>query len=87
MDVKVFELEPSTPIDVQGAVRYLGLNIDLFYEMLEMFENKNLTKNMISLAEAVNEGNYKTIKAVAHTIKGASGYIGASHIHYACYFI
>ena len=23
----------------------------------------------------------------AHSLKGASGYIGASHLHYACYFI
>ena len=27
------------------------------------------------------------MKEGAHSLKGSSGYIGASHIHYACYFI
>ena len=27
------------------------------------------------------------MKEAAHSLKGSSGYIGASHIHYACYFI
>ena len=27
------------------------------------------------------------MKEQAHSLKGASGYIGAGRIHYACYFI
>jgi len=27
------------------------------------------------------------MKDLAHSLKGASGYIGASRLHYACYFI
>ena len=27
------------------------------------------------------------MKEGAHSLKGSSGYIGASHLHYACYFI
>ena len=42
---------------------------------------------MKGCTEAYDSKNYEELKDNAHAIKGASGYIGASHIHYACYFI
>ena len=42
---------------------------------------------MIKIKSAVETLNYDDYKEHAHSLKGASGYIGASRIHYACYYI
>jgi len=42
---------------------------------------------MIKIKSAVETLNYDDYKEHAHALKGASGYIGASRIHYACYYI
>ena len=42
---------------------------------------------MKQVKEAVEKENFLGMKEGAHSLKGSSGYIGASHIHYACYFI
>jgi HPt (histidine-containing phosphotransfer) domain-containing protein len=42
---------------------------------------------MEKLALAVDQKHYENMKTAAHTLKGASGYIGASRIHYACFYI
>ena len=42
---------------------------------------------MAKLTEGVNALDYHQMKSAAHIIKGSSGYIGASRLHYACYFI
>ena len=31
--------------------------------------------------------DYEQINFGAHTLKGASGYVGAAKLHYACYYI
>jgi HPt (histidine-containing phosphotransfer) domain-containing protein len=36
---------------------------------------------------AFEEKNYQKMKELAHSLKGASAYIGASRIHYCCYYI
>jgi len=35
----------------------------------------------------VDAENYAKYKEHAHSLKGASGYIGAGRIHFDCYFI
>lgn len=55
--------------------------------MLSRFESMTLISNMENLAKAVNENNDVNIMNFAHSLKSAAGYAGASHIHYACYFI
>jgi HPt (histidine-containing phosphotransfer) domain-containing protein len=42
---------------------------------------------MRGCAKGVDEMDHKKFKDEAHSLKGSSGYVGASHIHYACYFI
>ena len=59
----------------------------LFYGMLAKFEGSCLLGLMEKIAEAVNSMNYLEIKNEAHSLKSAAGYVGASHIHYACYYI
>ena len=42
---------------------------------------------MKSIIVPYEQNNYKEMKDLAHSLKGASGYIGASRLHYVCYFI
>lgn len=42
---------------------------------------------MTQIAEDYDKSDYQKLKNDAHSLKGASGYIGAGQIHYACYFI
>lgn len=46
-----------------------------------------LESNMGKLGQAVEERHFPNIKTAAHSLKGASGYIGASRVHYACFYI
>lgn len=59
----------------------------MFYMMLSKFEEMSLLKCMEDIARDIDKGDYQEYKNDAHSLKGASGYIGAGHIHYACYFI
>ena len=55
--------------------------------MLAKFEPMSLLPTLQEMAQAVNEKDYNKIKNKAHSLKGASGYIGAGGIHYACYYM
>ena len=42
---------------------------------------------MISITDAYDAKNYKVLKDLAHALKGACAYIGASRLHYVCFFM
>lgn len=42
---------------------------------------------MKAIAVAVETKDWNQMKIKAHSLKGACGYVGASRLHYACYFI
>lgn len=42
---------------------------------------------MEKIVPAVDNQDYDNYKIHAHSLKGASGYVGASRLHYVCYFI
>jgi len=42
---------------------------------------------MKEIGPAFEKKDYKQMKSLAHSLKGASAYIGASRLHYICYFI
>lgn len=55
--------------------------------MLGSLEEMSIIECMKKLVKEFDEKNYPEIKAHAHSLKGASSYIGASRLHYVCYFI
>ena len=55
--------------------------------MIDRLEPLGLEKQMITMAEAVNEKQFEVIKSQAHMIKGNTSWVGASRVHYAAYFI
>ena len=40
---------------------------------------------MKEIAEALDENDWERMRGGAHSLKGASGYVGAGRIHYCCY--
>jgi HPt (histidine-containing phosphotransfer) domain-containing protein len=42
---------------------------------------------MKDIVKEYENKNYLEMKNLAHSLKGASGYIGASRLYYMCYFI
>ena len=55
--------------------------------MLQKVEKMTLNSCMYKIADSLNEKNWPRLKEAAHTLKGASGYVGAGQLHYACYYI
>lgn len=87
MIVRVIDLDISQPIDFVTPVDNLGGQQGLFVTMLKRLEVLSLSQCMSQVAEGVNEGDWGKMKAGAHQLKGASGYVGAGRVHYACYHI
>ena len=85
--IVVLDIDISTPIDVKKAIEQLGGMPMMFYMMLEKFEDMTLMSEMEKLAKAYDDKDFYWMKEHAHSIKGAAGYICASKLHYACYFI
>ena len=85
--IKFEKIDTSTPVDMNKAVEGLGGDPKMYFMLLSQFEPMNLIDKMKCCMEAYDGEKFEELKDNAHGIKGASGYIGASHIHYACYFI
>lgn len=85
--IKFVEMDVTTPIDVQCAINTLGGEPNIFYMMLGNLEDMSLNKVMTDMVPQYEAKNYLEIKNLAHSLKGSSGYIGASRLHYVCYFI
>lgn len=55
--------------------------------MLGNLESMSLNQTMKDIIPAFDSKDFKQMKSFAHSLKGASAYIGASRLHYICYFI
>ena len=47
----------------------------------------SLSSCLSQITDARNRQDWQAMKAAAHSLKGASGYVGAGRVHYACYYI
>jgi HPt (histidine-containing phosphotransfer) domain-containing protein len=81
------DFDISTPVDVKKATETLCGSPVMFYTMLSKFEDMTFLNLMREIAKAVERGDMEKLMHDAHQLKSPAGYIGASHIHYACYFI
>ena len=50
--------------------------------MLNKFEDMTLNQTIKEIIEPYDNKQYKTVMEVAHSLKGASGYVGASRLYY-----
>ena len=85
--IKVCEMDTSSPIDIELAIRGLGGEPQIFYMMLGSLEDMTLVPTMKSIIVPFEQNNFQEMKDWAHGLKGASGYIGASRLHYVCFFM
>lgn len=84
---KVTDLSIKTPIDKTKAIQLLGGSEANFFNFLSKLEPLSLMPMMAAIKDAVEAKDFYTYKEKAHSLKGASGYVGASHIMYSCYHI
>lgn len=81
------ELKIDTPIDLKKAVETLGGQKSIFFKMIDKIESSTLNPNLKDLATAYDKKDYPQMKNKAHALKGATGYVGASRVHYCCWRI
>lgn len=84
--VKVEDLDINKVIDSEKAISNLG-GEQLYKLMLPQAEGTSLIGILEKLAHEINVRDWDQIKFQAHSLKGTAGYIGASRLHYACYWI
>ena len=84
---RVVDLSVDTPIDVPRAIELLGNQTKIFYQMLGKLEKLSLNPALTDISTAIDERDFAKYKNKVHSLKGASGYIGASNLHYSCYHI
>ena len=86
-EIKGTKFNISTPIDIDTAITGMGGEERMFYKMLESLERMTLNKTMTDIIDAYDSKNYKSMKDLAYALKGACAYIGASRLHYVCFFM
>lgn len=64
----------------------LGGIESIFYNMLGRID-MTLLPTLKDMAAAYDKKDWALLKNKAHSLKGASAYVGASRIHYSCYQI
>ncbi len=79
-------LDIATPMDYKEQIKNLG-DPRIYFKILSRFEEMSLFQETNELVRYVNEKNYHEIKESVHKLKSTAGYVGASHIHYACYYM
>jgi HPt (histidine-containing phosphotransfer) domain-containing protein len=55
--------------------------------MLDQLEPSGLAEHISDMAKAIESKDYKTVMDKAHAIKGNVGWVGASRLHYAAYYV
>ena len=82
------ELDISTPLDINMAIEVLGGEPSVYLMMLAQLEDLSLTPTMGNIAKLdFSNMDYQLLKDYAHSLKGSSAYVGASRVHYSCYYI
>lgn len=72
-------IEELPILDKAAAIERLG-DESLFETMMEGFEDMTMGKNLTTLKIAVDELDYLSIRMQAHSLKGASSYLGAERV-------
>jgi HPt (histidine-containing phosphotransfer) domain-containing protein len=80
-------LSIDTPLDYANALFCLSNKKSLYFMMLGRFLSQTLAQEITKIKDAMDTLNWTQVKEVAHSLKSSSGYVGASRIHYDCYFM
>ena len=80
-------MDISVSIDVDSAVEALGGEMDMFCSIMSKFETMTLESSLTQMITHYDNKDYLKVKEIAHSLKGAVGYVGASRLYYQCYFM
>ena len=87
-NIRVNNMSIDTPVDTKfGQNGFGGGEPKIYFDMLMQLEQLSLLSTMEKIVPTIDGNDYLNYKHQAHSLKGASGYIGASRVHYACYYI
>lgn len=84
--IKVEDLDINQVLDAEKAMQRLG-GQQLYMMMLPQYDSTSLMPQLTQLAREVSQKDWDQIKFFVHALKGPAGYIGASRLHYACYYM
>ena len=85
--IKIEKYNIQTAFDMHKAMKNLGCTIEYYMQLLKSFTENVLEVNMMNMATDYENEQYKEMMFLAYNIKGASGYIGAGKLNYACHFM
>jgi CheY-like chemotaxis protein/HPt (histidine-containing phosphotransfer) domain-containing protein len=71
-----------TEVDTKAGLSRVGGNRDLYVKLLRRFVDEQ-ERSADQIAEALNRGDAATAERLAHSVKGASGNLGATRVHAA----
>jgi len=71
------------PIDIPSVLERIGGEMDFLRELLDIFESDYREKTG-SLREAVEGGDFESIKNIGHALKGASANLSLEPLRKAC---
>jgi len=74
------------PIDLERGLICYGDNENIYYLVLPKFL-KSSAALVKSMSEAYTNRDSESFMLQGHKLKGASAYVGASRVHYCCFFI
>ena len=83
----MIDFDIKEPIDIKVAVEKLRGNKTLYFQILSKFEQISVNKNMETLANYVDKGDWEGMNMMCHMLKISSGTVGAGKMHYACFYI
>ena len=87
VSVKVVEYNVEKPIDLRCLEKRFRNDKQVFLRMLQQLSTYLIPNCMSRMNDAILVLEYEQMNFVAHTLKGASGYVGAAKLHYVCYYI
>eukprot|EP01017_Pseudomicrothorax_dubius_P003921 TRINITY_DN10681_c0_g1_i1.p1 TRINITY_DN10681_c0_g1~~TRINITY_DN10681_c0_g1_i1.p1 ORF type:complete len:101 (+),score=12.33 TRINITY_DN10681_c0_g1_i1:116-418(+) len=67
--------ESMLPIDMKKGIELIGGDEGMFWDVMGKFEELTFDNSMQKMYESFKARDYAQLKASAHTLKGASGYI------------
>ncbi|MDD5455676.1 MAG: ATP-binding protein [Candidatus Margulisbacteria bacterium] len=73
----------EAPLDIEQSIREFKGNAELVHAILDEFLSKIIENQIVLIKEAIDTGNYETIRAEAHSIKGGTANIKANFLSLA----
>ena len=83
----LLNFDVTTPIDTETSFSLVENNSKLFYEMLRRLERNLVGSCLDKMKSHVSCQDWRGMEQGANSLKGASSYVGAGRIYYACYYI